>query len=125
MPKTIRASDILKNFSKVPRTDLVIDRIRKVEERKREEEESKLLLIDTFRKVSLSGSEAARKHKIAKAGGFDGGLLAFLTKPEEAQVSYELGLDKVKADPSILGDNFFDKIGQAFRNLFGSKEEVL
>ncbi len=123
MPKTIRASDILENFRITPRTDIVIERLQKVESRKREEEESRLAVIDSLRELSLSGAEATRKHKIAKIGGFEGNFLNFLFNPELAQAGFEEGIKKVQADPSVLGDNFFDKIITGIGNLF--KKETL
>lgn len=116
--KRITASDILENFRVTPRTDIVIDRLQKVESRKREEEESRLTVIDSFRELSLSGAEAKRKHKIAKIGGFEGDFFKFLFQPELAQAGFEEGIKEIQADPSKLGDNFFDKIITGIGNLF-------
>lgn len=120
MPKTkkITASDILANFRRTPRSDLVIERLEKIEKRKREEEDAKSLMLQSFAGVLHKGAFAERKFKIAKDyGDFEGTFWNFLSKPELAQASYELGLEKVRADPSLLEDGWLEKIGQGIKNL--------
>jgi len=122
MPKTrkVTASDILANFRKTPQSDLVIKRLEKVEKRKREEEDANSSMLQSFAGVLHKGAFAERKYKIAKEhGDFKGTFWDFLGNPEFAQASYEVGLEKVQDDPSLLPleGGWVKKLGQGLINL--------
>ncbi len=115
--KNITASQILANYRKSPDTDLVIERLNKVERRKREDEDARQGAINSIASALNRGAFAEKKFKIAEIGGFEGTFWDFMSKPEIAQGRFEVGLKKVQADPSLLGDNWIDKLGTGLRNL--------
>lgn len=117
--KRITASDILANFqNNVPDSRAVVRRLNVLEQRKREDENAKLAMIDSIRKASNLGAEAERKFSIAKKGDFTGNFWDFLMNPETSQAYYETGLDKLQVGEVEMEDNFLDKFGKLLGGLF-------
>ena len=118
MAKKITASDILANLqNNVPDSRAVVRRLNVVEQRKQDDENAKLAMIDSIRKVSNLGAEAERKFNIAKKGDFEGNFWQFLMNPEISQTYYETGLDKLQAGEVEMEDNFLDKFGQLIESI--------
>ena len=120
--KRVTASDIIANFqNNVPDSRAVIRRMNVVEQRKRDDENAKLAMIDSVRKVSNLGAEAERKFNIAKKGDFKGNFWQFLMNPEISQTYYETGLDKLQAGEVKMEDTILQKFGGILGGLFGSR----
>ena len=117
MPK-VTASSILENFRKGPRTDLVIQRINKIEKRKREDEDAQLKMQSVVSDTLFKNAELRKKFEIAKIGGFKGSFFKSLFNPAQSQAYYELGIEKVKDDPSILdSSNWLKALGKGIGTL--------
>ena len=109
--KKVRASDILANFQQnVPDSRSVILRLNVMEQRKREDENAKLAMIDSIRGLTVKGAEAERKFDIAKKGDFEGNFWQFLMNPETSQMYYETGLDKIQSGEIPIEDSMLEKL---------------
>lgn len=128
MAKIVRASDILKAHKKTVGRDprLLIQRLNIVEERKREREGKQLQAGLATQKLVQQLEQAGLKHRIAKAGGFEGGLLKFLfSDPTVSQGRFEMGQRAIKEDPNLLDPSLAQKGFNLIKDLFKGKGSEL
>ena len=121
MSENISANKILSNFrrSKGGRDPLLfLQRLDIQEKRKREQEETKRIAFDEFRKLSLTAAKAERRHKVAKIGGFEGNLFDFFKNPEVGEASFDLGIGMIAKDPSLLPPSSIEKGLSALKDVF-------